>query len=602
MSFTRKIGLCVIAAVLQATISGAEASSVAAIISFKGSDFQNGGKDLYGSTVDGHSVNYVYAQPTGSHAKMEVRFNLTTVPEEPVFVYLTGRDDDSTRKCTIAVELNDRILFDGTNAFPKDRFARLKFGIPRNGLKAGENVLVIVNQEGQGVVGMPPWFQVAACDIGVEGCEPKRDLHKDFTVILPDQKRPFPEPLPSGKKPGFKWRGAKAWMWKPDQYFEEIPVLARYKMNFFMNCYANMADIEHFPWGDPNCNRWWEPLPPKKKELFEKIVRQCQAEQITFCFSMNPNLSSRRIVNDGQSQSIDQLYQHYAWMQSLGVKWFNISLDDIQSGVNASSQARVVNEIFGRLRAKDPEAQMIFCPTLYWGDGTLTYQGVSQQSYLEALAAELNRDVYLFWTGDGVIGKITLAAAKNFRRLSGHRLFLWDNYPVNDDGPTMHLGPVIDRDPGLCEVIDGYLSNSMCKQTGLNRLPLATCADYAYNPWDYDPNRSIGQAILLWADTPAQRMTLAELVEAYPGFLLYNGPDGTRSNPVLNRFQRINSQSQSAFTGRVYIEGLVNLSSQLQREFPGRYAAEKQTLDEDIKKLKNDYAARYASSSAISDN
>ena len=581
------------AILLLSSASGADKSPVAAVVSFSGADFKGGGKDLYGSAIDGRSVNYVYAQPTGKRAEMESSFTLAAAPREPMFLYVTGRDDDSPRKCVIAIELNGKILFEGSNAFPKDKFTRLEFAIPENILTEGENVISIINREEHGGVGMPPWFQVAACDVGAENCFSKSDLHKEFKVVLPVHKRPFPEPLPAGKSPGFKWRGIKAWMWKPNQYFEEIPVLPRYKMNFFMNCYGNMCDIEHFSWGDPNCNRWWEPLPPEKKECFEKIVHQCQAEQITFCFSMNPNLSSRRIVNDDNPQSIDELYQHYAWMQNLGVKWFNISLDDISAGINASKQAKVVNEIFGRLRAKDPEAQMIFCPTFYWGDGKLTNSGVSQQAYLETLAKKLNPDVYMFWTGDGVIGKVTLAAAKSFRYLCGHRLFLWDNYPVNDNTPTMHLGPVVDRDPRLCEVIDGYLSNSMCKQNELNRLPLATCADYAYNPWDYDPMRSIGQAILLWTHSSAQRAVLAQLVDAYPGFLLYNAPGGTGSNPVLDRFQRINDGPQPGFTSRVYIDGLRKLSEQMRREFPDRYAAGKETLNNDIQKLQNVYANRY---------
>ena len=36
----------------------------------------------------------------------------------------------------------------------------------------------------------------------------------------------------------------------------------------------------------------------------------------------------------------------------------------------------------------------------------------------------------------------------------------------------------------------------MRKQNEINRIPLATCADYAYNPRAYDPSRSVGQAIL----------------------------------------------------------------------------------------------------------
>jgi hypothetical protein len=275
-------------------------------------------------------------------------------------------------------------------------------------------------------------------------------------------------------------------------------------------------------------------------------------------------------------------------MQGLGVKWFNISLDDITEGINASSQARVVNEIFHRLGAKDPEAQMIFCPTYYSGDGT----GKEQKPYLETLARELDKDVYLFWTGDAGVGRITRKGAETFRSIGGHRMFLWDNYPVNDNCPTMHLGPVIDRDPDLCEVVDGYMSNPMCKQNEINRIPLLTCLDYAWNPAAYDPSRSVGQAILHLADTAPQRAVLKDLMEAYPGMLIY-GSRSTGFNAVQEQFTRISAAPHSRQAAIAYIEHLQQLSERLEQQFPGHYQPEKQTLDNDIQQLKKKFATKY---------
>ena len=62
----------------------------------------------------------------------------------------------------------------------------------------------------------------------------------DWRVELPKEIRPLPEPLPEGQKPGFKIRGIKGLAWTPDQYLKEIPVLAKYKMNFLMNCYLSL--------------------------------------------------------------------------------------------------------------------------------------------------------------------------------------------------------------------------------------------------------------------------------------------------------------------------------------------------------------------------
>jgi hypothetical protein len=594
MTFSTRTGVrschvCVVAAVIGAsTVCAAAEAPPRAVVAWAGSEFAGGAGELFGSVKEGERVNYVYAEATGKHARMRHVFMLGAVPGGPLFLHLKARDDDGPGRWRVAIRLNDRALFEGPNAFDDARWQTRRFPIPSGALREGENTVVIANREEAGTVGMPPWFMVAACAIGPETCVIARDIREDFRVTLPAEVRPLPEPLAPGRDPGFKYRGIKGWMWRPEQYLAEIPVLARYKMNFLMNCYTSMCDVEHVPWGDPRCNRWYEPLPASKREAYARIVRACRQSGIEFCFSMNPNLSSSRFVNSGKPEDVDALWQHYAWMQGLGVRWFNISLDDISQGIDAAGQAKVVNEIYRRLRAADADARMIFCPTYYWGDGT----GEKQQPYLETLARELHADVYLFWTGDAVVGPITRKSAETFRRIAGHRLFLWDNYPVNDARPTMHLGPVINRDPDLCEVVDGYMSNSMCSQSEMNRVPMLTCADYAWNPWAYDPGRSIGQAIVHLAETPPEREVLKDVVEAYPGMLICGRAD-TGLNAVREQYTRIASAPHSRYVARMYVRYVERLAARLQSAFPDHYAAAKRTIDDDVAWMNAAYAAKY---------
>ena len=52
----------------------------------------------------------------------------------------------------------------------------------------------------------------------------------------------------------------------------------------------------------------------------------------------------------------------------------------------------------------------------------------------------------MFWTGDQVVTpRITrlLRGRELYKGIVKHRMFLWDNYPVNDSHPTLHLGPVV---------------------------------------------------------------------------------------------------------------------------------------------------------------
>ncbi len=577
-------------ALTAALILGLVVSGQAApVIDLVGTQLAGGAAEVFGSTYGGEiDVNYVYAKPFGVRSSMAASFDLSDVPKGALFLYVKGRDDDGVGKCRIAIEINGRALFSGANEFSEDQWLVKRYAIPDGTLKAGPNELRFACIETEGRLGMPPWFQVARCAIAGDGYSIGHDITETFHVVLPTELREFPEPLPTGAKPGFAYRGTKGWMWKPEQYLAEISVLANYKGNFLMNCYTSMCDVEHYAWGNPEVNRWWEDLPASKKAAFEKIVRECDKHGVAFCFSMNPNLCSKRPLQYSSDADIDELWKHYAWMQGLGVKWFNISLDDISQGIDASGQARVVNEVYRRLKATDPKAKMIFTPTRYWGDGTDT----ASRPYLETLAREFDKDVYLFWTGDSVVGNITRRAAQSYKDVSRHRLFLWDNYPVNDAHPTMNLGPLINRDADLCEVIDGYMSNAMCAQNEGNRIPLLTCLDYAYNPAAYDPMRSIGQAIAHLQSAPEARQALADLVEAYPGFVIYGVPR-TGLNPVRERFARIAAVPQSHFVVEAYIRSLEDLSARLAKAFPKSFAAERKTLDDDIAYVRKMAKERY---------
>ncbi len=527
--------LCLLASLTPVlTTAGLAAEAGRVLVQMPGTAFQGGANRHFGRRFhDRDTVNYVYAAATGEPSRMRARFELTAAPSQPQSLFLEAMDDDAAAACRVRVSLNGVVVFEGASGFPNAAWRVRRFALPGGGLKAGTNDLTIENLEPLGALGQPPWFMVASATVAGEGYRPPVHALPEFTVTLPRAERPLPEPLPAGAPPGFRWRGTKGWMWRPEQYLAEIPILAQYRMNFLMNCYTSMCDIEHRRWGEPDCNRWWEPLPEAKKRAYEAVVRACQAQGIEFCFSMNPNLSSRRFADPDRPEDVESLWQHYHWMQRLGVRWFNVSLDDISQGIDAARQARLVNALFRRLRNADPQAQMIFCPTFYWGDG----RDHAAEPYLRALAAELDRDVYVFWTGDQVVTpRITRRAAASYREAVGHRLFLWDNYPVNDNQPTLNLGPVSGRDADLGEVIEGYMSNPLCPQNEINRLPLLTCADYAWNPRGYDPARSIGQAIWHLTADGAQREALRGLVEAYPGMLFFG--QGTGFNPARESFQR----------------------------------------------------------------
>ena len=424
---------------------------------------------------------------------------------------------------------------------------------------------------------------LALADIAGRSQDP---LKPAYIVNLPDIKLALPTPLAAGQNvPAFKLIGTKGWAWTWNQFLAEIPILAQYKMNFLMSCYTCVfADTEKF------INRWWEPFPEKTKKGIAEVVRACREKGITFCFSMHPQLFSERPLKPESAEDFDALWQHYAWVQGLGVQWFSLSYDDIETKGQdmaklGQAHGRLANKLFRQLRKKDPGAQLIFCPVYYSGCG----DAGEAKSYLEALGRTMDKDVFVFWTGDGVVTlRISRACAEKFKNSVKHRIIIWDNYPVNDRTTALHLGPLTGRDPDLNEVAYGYMSNPHCPQNEINRIPLLTSADYAYNPRAYDPARSIGQAILHLAETPGQRRVLKDLVELYPGNLL-NGSNRTSFNSVLEKFDSLLKEPNSKDLGAEFIARVEDVASRLNKEFPGQYAETKKTVAAHITLLKEKY-------------
>lgn len=516
-------------------------------------------------------------------------FTLEKVPPGPLFIHLKLKSaSPAAAGAAVEVRLNGDSIGLGPAALSPDYWRFKRYEVKSGLLQAGRNKLEVRAGTRQDSVEEAEAPLVGEAFVSDQHFAPTLDLMTDFEVELSAKMEPYPVPLAGpDREPSFKIRGTKGWAWTPEQYLAEVPFLAKAKMNFLMNCYTSL-----FTNLNPFVNRWWEPLPEAKKKGFEAVVRACQANGIEFCFAVHPGLFSERPLVPGNARDFEDLWQHYAWMQGLGVKWFSVSYDDI--GVEGQDKAKLgeahaelANKLLARLREKDPRAQLVFCPVYYMGCGN-TPDG---SAYFGGLSRTLANDVYVFWTGDAVVPpRITMTCASIYGKAAGHRLILWDNYPVNDRHPTLLLGPVTGRDTALPQLIDGYMGNPLCPQSDINRIPLFTEADYSYNPEGYDPLRSIGQAILHLAGTPAERLALKHLVELYPGNLLY-GDSRTSFNPVLERFRLLISKPETRrlaveFAGRVQA-----VDKELSEAFPGRYASTHETIRGHIAEMRKGLGA-----------
>jgi hypothetical protein len=259
-----------------------------------------------------------------------------------------------------------------------------------------------------------------------------------------------------------------------------------------------------------------------------------------------------------------------------------VAFDDISTGVDASGQAETANRLLERLHEWDAGARLILCPTVYHNRAL---EEEWAREYLRVLGENLHPEIEVFWTGPGVCSwRITPEDAVEFASLIGRKPFIWDNYPVNDGAPILHLAPLQGRAPDLARHVSGYLFNPMYHHE-INRLPAMTIADYLQDPHDYDPWESTTEAVVELGDSPEEREVLRDLVELHCGFPTqfadHSGFGSIEEKLVWCRRQEDPEQAQRELRDR-----LVHLRDRLRKAFPQRFRDSLQIVEREIKALK----------------
>ena len=284
------------------------------LATFLGTAFSGGAWQRFGATQYGlENTNYIYAKPTGVLSSVRAEFTLRQVPDRPKSLVLIGRDDDYDTSCRIDLQVNGHSLHRGESGFADDAWQIKRFAIPVDLLRKGLNSVVVTNLHETGNAGLPPWFMLVFCAVAdADYVPPVRSFIKESPkVVLPDARRPFPEPLAEpNAKPGFAIRGTKGWGWTAEQYLEEIPFLAAAKMNFLMNCYFSMYS------GHPSfLNEWWKPIPASRRAAYRRVIRACRERNITYCFAAHPQLHAPRRLDPNSDPDFAAFAQHFDWAQ-----------------------------------------------------------------------------------------------------------------------------------------------------------------------------------------------------------------------------------------------------------------------------------------------
>ncbi|MFD0170073.1 beta-N-acetylglucosaminidase domain-containing protein [Streptomyces decoyicus] len=280
--------------------------------------------------------------------------------------------------------------------------------------------------------------------------------------------------------------------WSHDARLDQLDFYGEHKMNIYVYSPKDDAYLRE---------KWRDPYPAEQLAQIKELVDRAHERHVEFTYALSPGLS----VCYSSDADLKALTAKFQTLWDIGVRTFAVPLDDISytdwncaadkdafgtgGGAAGAAQAHLLNRVNQEFIARHPGAEPLqMVPTEYYD--------VKPSPYKKALAAELDGNVLVEWTGVGVIAPtMTVAQARQARQVFGHRILTWDNYPVNDYVTNrLLLGPFNGREKGLPEQLAGITANPMI-QPAASKLALFTVADYAWNDAAYDARASWGAAI-----------------------------------------------------------------------------------------------------------
>ena len=278
--------------------------------------------------------------------------------------------------------------------------------------------------------------------------------------------------------------------WSHEERLDMIRFCAAHDLNTWV----------HAPKDDPYHRKLWrEPYPDAELAQLAELVAAAGRVGVDFAWAIAPGLD----ICYSHESEFEKLLAKVEQVRSVGVSHFQLLWDDVEHKLHCpedeelygaeerptgAAQAPFSNRFAREVEQPGP---LVVCP--------MAYAGTGDGPYRRCFAPRLDPDIVLYWTGPEVVslGINREALDMSVHRYTGHEHVLWDNYPVNDWAPEteLHLGPLRGRDPKLAHGrLRGIIANTMV-QAVPSKLALATVADWARDPFGYDPLESYERAL-----------------------------------------------------------------------------------------------------------
>jgi hypothetical protein len=316
-------------------------------------------------------------------------------------------------------------------------------------------------------------------------------------------------------------REKKNWYQPEDLYRRGLAEAGhRFKENGVMHLAVMVNPYSHFPMEAAQkdlsdaLRYTWTHSNPESLETLKDVYR----------IGLDAGADTIMLLSDDFVPHVGANRQHYALFTA----------EDKRRFVNLqNAQAYVINRLKTWLDGEYPGTRLEFCPPWYSNEHIDRSDGKAE-SYLEALAFQIPRDVAIMWTGPTIRSlSIDMADLHRFSSLIGRWPMLWDNtlYARNIEAQryggyaTYYSGKVTMCnlfEPYDTDMPEGFQQYSHSRQQYTNgnayseiyKIKYATVADYEWNTGAYHPERSLWN-VLSRTYGPACAQELIRFSDAY---------------------------------------------------------------------------------------
>jgi len=304
------------------------------------------------------------------------------------------------------------------------------------------------------------------------------------------------EDWPTFRLRAFKSQAFEGQMWAMRDALRMASWAPTVKFNAFSPCYTHLPDFLH--------------PPPAYISFLDSLLRYAQSTQVLEIIpEINPYYGESviEISNPVHVRALTRLFVHSL---ERGANKLMLQLDDfaklpqrdrrVYSSL-AEANADLLNRLRKSLTERFPQCQLWVCTPVYFHP-----RNQEEAAYLEELSRLMPQDVDVIWTGRVVTTLCQNAEdIETYQRLvGGRKLVYWDNTLKMPPGWTNVFrcnaylaacdSPETNDWKALLEATDGRFVGNTYGPSELYKIPLATLADFLWNPRSYDPKASLARA------------------------------------------------------------------------------------------------------------